>query len=155
MGKVEFLNESRFSRAAPTPDRLYTVIGYPLSRNKSSIHDTTSSITTRISMYTANLESMPDLAVKLGVSGAAHFFLRFEKRGFTGDGARQNTFGAKGLSGGALLDLGDFASPESYSREPRGNALLSGMVIEHHKDHRALVAVRIRAIVNGICNALK
>jgi hypothetical protein len=32
------------------------------------------------------------------VSGAEHFFLRFEKRAFTEDGASENTFGAKGLA---------------------------------------------------------
>jgi len=88
MGKVEFLNDSRLSRVVPTPGRLYTAIGYPISRNKSSINHATNSITTRISMYTANVEAMPDLVGKLGVSGAEHFFLRFEKRAFTGDGAR-------------------------------------------------------------------
>jgi len=154
MGNVEFLNDARLSREVPTPGRLYTAIGYPVSRNKKAIDHATKSITTRISMYTANVEAMPDLAAKLGMSGAEHFFLRFEKRAFTGDGASENTFGAKGLSGGALLDLGDFASPESYARDPRHSALLSGMVIEYHKEHRALVAVRIGAIIKGIRSAL-
>jgi hypothetical protein len=154
MGNVEFLNDSRLSREVPTPGRLYTAIGYPVSRNKKSINHATKSITTRISMYTANAESMPDLAAKIGVSGAEHFFVRFEKRAFTGDGASENTFGAKGLSGGALLDLGDFISPESYARDPRRRELLSGIVIEYHKEHRALVAVRIGTIVNGIRDAL-
>jgi hypothetical protein len=154
MGKVEFLSASRLSRALPAPGKLYTAIGYPVSRNKQAIDHAANSITTRISMYTANVETMPGLATKLGVSGAEHFFLRFEKRAFTGDGASTNTFGARGLSGGALLDLGDFTSPESYSRDPRGSALLSGMVIEYYKGDRALVAVRIGEIVNGIRRAL-
>ena len=63
-------------------------------------------------------------------------------------------FGAKGLSGGALLDLGEFTSLDSYDRDPRGSALVSGMVMEYHKEHRALVAVRIDAIVRGIRIAL-
>ena len=66
-------------REVPTPDRLYTAIGYPVSRNKKAIDHATKSITTRISMYTANVEAMPDLAAKLEMSGAEHFFLRFEK----------------------------------------------------------------------------
>ena len=154
LGKVEFLNDSRLSRDVPTPGRLYTAIGYPVSRNKKSINHATKSITTRISMYTANVEAMPDLAAKLGVSGAEHFFLCFEKRAFTGQGASENTFGPKRLSGGALLDLGDFISPESYARDPKSSALLSGMVIEYYEEYRALVAVRIYGIVNGIRRVL-
>jgi hypothetical protein len=154
MGKIEFLSDTRLSREVPAPGKLYTAIGYPVSRNKKSIDHATSSITTRISMYTANVETMPDLAARLGVSGAEHFFVRFEKRGFSGDGGSENTFGSKGLSGGALLDLGDFTLPESYARDPKGNALLCGMLIEYHKEHRALVAVRIGMIVSGIRRAL-
>lgn len=155
MGDVTFLNDATLSRADPTPGRLYTAIGYPVSRNKRAIEHATKSVTTRISMYTAEVEEMPGLAAKLGLSGAEHFFLRFEKRSFAGDGVRTNTFGPMGLSGGALLDLGDFAHPESFARDPIGNARLGGMVIEHHKEHRALVAVRIDGIVNGIRSALK
>jgi hypothetical protein len=105
-------------------------------------------------MYTADAEEMPELASKLGVSGSDHLFLRLERNAFTGDGARVNTFGPRGLSGGALLDLGEFTSLEAYTRDPKRSALLSGMVIEYHGDRRALVAVRIGIIVNGIRGAL-
>ncbi len=105
MGSVEFLDESRFSRELPTPSTLYTAFGYPVSRNKKAIDHPAKTIDTRISMYTANVEAMPDLATKLGVSGEEHFFLSFEERSFSGDGATQNTFSPKGLSGGALLRL--------------------------------------------------
>jgi hypothetical protein len=56
-------------------------------------------------MYTAHAEEMPGLASELGVTGADHLCLHFERHAFTGDGARVNTFGPRGLSGGALLDL--------------------------------------------------
>jgi hypothetical protein len=36
---------------------LYTAIGYPVSRNKNAIDHATKSVTTRISMYTANVEA--------------------------------------------------------------------------------------------------
>jgi len=38
-------------------------------------------------------------------------------------------------------------------RDPKRNALLSGMVIEYYSDHRALVAVKIGTIINGIRSA--
>jgi hypothetical protein len=155
LGPVDFLDASRISdNREPSAGRLYTAIGYPVSRNKKAVNHATRSISTHMSMYTADVEEMPELAYKLGVTGSDHLFLRFETQAFTGDGERVNTFGPRGLSGGALLDLGEFDSPESYARDPKRSALLAGMVIEYYKKHRALMAVRIGPIVNGIRIAL-
>jgi len=134
MGDAEFLDVLRMSESRViSPVRLYTAIGYPVSRNKKAINHATKSISTRISMYTANVGAMPALAAELKVSGDEHLFLSFEERSFTSDAASENSFGPKGLSGGALL---------------------AGMVIEYYKEHRALVAVRIGTIVSGIRLAL-
>jgi len=155
LGAVDFLNASRISLGVqPSRDRLYTAFGYPLSRNKKRIDHSERRISTGISMYTADAENMPKLAAKLGVSGAGHLFLRFNKYSFDADGEHANTFGPRGLSGGALLDLGEFASAKSFKRESIGNAQLSGMIIEYHSDHGALVAVRIEVVIETIRRAL-
>jgi hypothetical protein len=154
LGAVDFLDASRISNnRAESPNRLYTVLGYAVSRNKKAVHHRTRSISTHVSMYTGNAEEMPELASKLGVTGSDHLFVRFERGAFTGVGAHANTFGPKGLSGAAVLDLGEFTSPGSYARDPNGNALLSGIVIEYHRDYRALVAIRIGTIVTGVLRA--
>ena len=156
LGAVQFLDASRIaSGQTPTDNRLYTAIGYPRSRNKTKANHAAKSIDTRISMYTAGVEAMPGLAAEIGVSGAEHLFLRWQERSFKSGGASENTFRPRGLSGGALLDLGEFASPESYARDPNRSALLSGMVIEYYEEHRALVAVKIGAIINSIRLALR
>jgi hypothetical protein len=155
LGGIDFLNASRISpNREPSQDRLYTALGYAVSRNKKAIDHATSSISTHVSMYTAESKEMPRLASKLGVSGSDHLFLSFEKHSFTGDGKRVNTFGPIGLSGGALLDLGEFGSPESYARDPSRNAMLAGMIIEYYRAESALVAVRIDAAIRVIRNAL-
>jgi hypothetical protein len=64
-----------------------------------------------VRQYTTGVETMPKLATALGVSGNEHYFMRFGKHAFAADGEHMNTFGPGGLSGGALLDLGDFSSP--------------------------------------------
>lgn len=61
-----------------------------------------------------------------------------------------NTFGARGMSGGALLDLGEFNSDESYERDPKGGAKLAGMIIEYYGEYRALVSVKIETVIAGI-----
>lgn len=154
LGAVDFLDASRLSMGVdPSKDRLYTAFGYPLSRNKKRIDHKERSISTGISMYTADAEDMPELAAKLGVSGTGHLFLRFKKHSFDADGAHANTFGPRGLSGGALLDLGEFTAG-SIERDPKGNARVSGMIIEYHSDHDALVAVRIEVVMGTIRKAL-
>jgi hypothetical protein len=92
-----------------------------VSRKKAVNHGTRS-ISTHVSIYTADAEEMPELAAKLGVTRSDQVFLHFEKHAFTGGGARVNTFGSRGLSGEGLLDLGEFNSPESYARDPERSA---------------------------------
>lgn len=155
LGTVEFLGCVKLSNyPRPDADRLYTVLGYPVSRNKKAIDHTTRSITTRVSMYTAQASHQPRLANELGISGTDHLFLELGRRAFTGDGEQINVFGTVGLSGGALLDLGLFASQESLMRDPKYNARLAGMVIEYHKTHRVLVAVKIDAILRDVREAV-
>ena len=88
------------------------------------------------------------------VSGAEHLFLKFQKRAFSANRTSENTFGPRGLSGGPLFDLGDFTGPAIYAQQKKRSARLSGMIIEHHNDHDALVAVRIGPIVEGIRRSL-
>ena len=155
LGPVEFIKAPRISHNRSEVEcRIYTAIGYPISRNKDRVDHASGQLSTGISMYTASVEAMPKLAAERGVSGNEHFFMRFGKHAFTADGEHMNTFGPVGLSGGALLDLGDFSSPEVYALGAKRKPLLSGMLIEHSKQHRALVAVKIGPIVNGIRRAL-
>jgi hypothetical protein len=150
LGEVEFLNDSAIAGDhAPTQTRLYTSIGYARSRNKNKINHSMRTIETRISMYSAHAEVMKELATQLRVTGAEHIFLQWAPLSFAGT-ARMNTFGARGLSGGALLDLGEFNSDESYKRDPERNAKLAGMIIEYYEDYQALVSINIRAVINGI-----
>lgn len=100
-------------------------------------------------MYSAHVEEMPELAAKLGITGAEHLFLQWEPLSFAGS-TRMNTFGARGFSGGALLDLGEFTSDKSYERDPKRNARLSGMIVEYYEQYGALVSVKIGTIIDSI-----
>jgi hypothetical protein len=59
------------------------------------------------------------------------------------------------LSGGALLDLGDFTSYDIYVGDTKHRARLAGVIIEYHEDRQALVAVKIGPIASGIRDALR
>jgi hypothetical protein len=151
LGAVEFLSKARISHNRVSPERrVYTAFGYAVSRNKQSIDRGTRSIVNLLSMYTGHVAEVPELAAKLPRSGEGHLLLNFEKHAHTADGERVNAFRPRGLSGGALLDLGDFTSPAIYAPDSLHRATLSGMLIEHRKEHRVMVAVKIGAIVEGI-----
>ncbi len=155
LGAANFLGPSRLSHNRSPPEhRYYTALGYPVSRNKHGVDHVERSISVAPSMHTSNGISEPALAKKLRLSGDEHIFVRFERQAEDADGATVNTFHPKGLSGGALLDLGDFTTPAAYAGSTKHRALLAGMIIEYHKGHRALVAVKIGPIVNGIQTAL-
>jgi len=125
-----------------------------VSRNKKAVDNRSQSIINRRSRYTGTVVELPKLAAKMSVSGAEHLFLQFGRHALAADRSTVNTFGPRGLSGGALLDLGDFTGPAIYAQDKRRSARLSGMVIEHYDDHEALVAVKIGPIVEGIRRAL-
>jgi hypothetical protein len=155
LGAVEFLAESLIAPDSQGDDRrLYTALGYPVSRNKKAVDHVAKSITTRVSMYTAQASQQPRLCTQLGISGTDHLFLELGRHAFSGDGEKMNVFGTVGLSGGALLDLGLFTSPKAIARDATGNARLAGMVIEYHRAHRTLVAVKIEAILSLLRRAL-
>ncbi len=101
-------------------------------------------------MYTGHVVEVPAVAAKLPRSGGGHLLLNFEKQAHTATGERVNAFGPRGLSGGALLDLGDFTSPVLYAPGNQHRAALSGMLIEHWDEYHVMVAVKIGAIVEGI-----
>jgi hypothetical protein len=156
LGAANFLGTLSLSHnRSPLERRYYTSLGYAVSRNKDGVDHVQRSIAIIPSMHTSNAVSEPKLAKKLGAASDEHIFVRFEKRAQDVDGATVNTFHPKGFSGGALLDLGDFTSFAIYAGSTRQRALLSGMMIEYHPKHRAIVAVKIGPIVSGIRNALR
>jgi hypothetical protein len=151
LGAVEFLDASRISyNRAPVERRYYMAMGYALSRNKDTIHRSDRTIGNRLSRYSGTVVELPALAAELGVSGTQHMFLRFEKHAQGEDDNRMNAYDPMGFSGGPLLDLGDFTLGDAYASDRTYRATLSGMLIEHRRKHRALVAVKIGPIVEGI-----
>ena len=156
LGNVWFVDPLRISHnRAPVESRYYMAMGFAQSRNRKSIDNARRGISNLISRYSGSVIEIPALAAKLGVSGVGHMFLSFEKRAQAEDDATIDAFTPTGLSGGPLLDLGDFASESAYSMEIRHRASLSGILIEHHRDHKAMVAVKIGPIVAGIRRSIQ
>jgi hypothetical protein len=156
LGAANFLRSSRLSQnRAPHERRYYTAFGYAVCRNANGVDHERRTITFAPSMHTSGAASEPKLTRRLNSPADQHIFARFEKYAQDADGKEIKTFYPEGLSGGALLDLGDFTSLHIYAGSTRGRARLAGMIIEYHADRRALVAVKINPIVSGINTALE
>jgi hypothetical protein len=150
-GDVHFVDASQISpNRAPTDRRYYKAMGYRFSRNKNLIDDRIKEISPARSGYSGTLSDNPELAKALGVSGAGHMFLNFGTHVFDEEGNPANAFSPVGFSGGALTDLGDFTDVAAYSTGTTWRPTLSGMLIEHQPKYKAMIAVRIERIVEGI-----
>lgn len=156
LGAVEFVDASRLSDNREDVTRHYYMgMGYRLKRNRSAIDHKSKKISNYLSGYSGSVSAMPKLAQKLGVSGAEHMFMALPKYGQDDEDRRVNTFGPVGFSGGPLLDLGDFTVEEAYAPEAVHRATLSAMMIAHYKRSRAMGAVKIGFIVEGIRRRLR
>lgn len=157
LGEVDFIDPARISpNSEPTEHRYYKATGYRYSRNKSMIDRRRMNITPARSGYAGTVSDNPELSEALGVSGAEHLFVNFDPDNITDEaGKTANIFSPVGFSGGALVDLGDFTDPASYSGASNWRPALSGMLIEHQAKYKAMVAVRIEWIVAGIRKALR
>ena len=157
LGDVDFIDPVQISpNNAPTDRRYYKAMGYRISRNKDLISNPTKSITPGRSSYCGSVSANPELAQALGVSGADHLFVNFDPENITDEaGKPANIYSPVGFSGGALVDLGDFTDPAAYSSGSIWRPALSGMLIEHRRKYKAMVAVRIEGVVERIRGALR
>lgn len=150
LGSVQFIGEESIcANRATIEGRVYLALGYPVSKNKNLNIDQ-ASISPRPYSYTTTAKEDGTLAAKLGVSGTDHFFLTREKRSRDAQGQIVNSIAPVGISGGALVDLGQLARPENLSPSAPCTGYLAGILIEHRSERAALVAVKIQLILERI-----
>lgn len=132
--------------------RCYLALGYPHSRNKK-INLSKKSVKPYYLKYTSIIVSNEQLCKKLKITGNDHYFLSFDpKKSKDSSGNIVNSVAPRGISGGALIDLGDFSKPYNLLDTAPCTAKLTGMMIENHPDQKAMVAVSIRIIIDQILN---
>jgi len=147
-GENDFIPEEKFTEGTESPkDRIYLALGYPCSKNKPNTHERT--ITPRYFPYAGVVKSDESLCKELGVLGIDHLFLEYDFKHSKNENADLiNSINPRGLSGGALVDMGTFS--DWYKSTDKLTGKLAGMLIEMHKAHNVIVAVKISKIVNLI-----
>jgi hypothetical protein len=151
LGSVSFIETANLSHnRVTTENRLYMAMGYPISRNRRNVDRVKRSIRPSLSKYTGELVKGLTIAKKFGVSGDLHLFLKYQKFSETKTGEKRKTFRPNGLSGGAIVDLGNFGAPDRYAGEARNAGYIAGMIIERIERPSTVVAIKIRVIVDAI-----
>lgn len=151
LGAVSFISAGDVSRnMAPPEHRLYLTMGFPVSKNKKNVDQRAMTVRTSLATYTGELDSTAEIRERFGAPDGQHLFLKFHKFSQSADGAKQTTFAPRGLSGGPLIDLGNFANPETYYAGASAKGRLAGMIISRMRADSILVATRIEVIVKAI-----
>ena len=147
-GKDDFITEERLIEGAESSEGIiYLALGYPCSKNEPNRFKKT--ISPNYFRYADMVKSDKKLCQKLGISGADHLFLNYNfKHSKNERGFLINAIKPQGLSGGALVDMGTIADWNKPGFKAVGK--LAGLIIEGHKDHKVVVAVKMNNIVNSI-----
>ncbi|MEX0289746.1 MAG: hypothetical protein AB3N14_11605 [Flavobacteriaceae bacterium] len=147
MGEGAFLSEDHL--AEDEPAHAYAFVGYPNSKNKKIDHQSRR-VTPVLCMYTGTPSVSELILKKHNISGNDHIMVKHDgKKGIDSEGKRINTFGIRGMSGGAAISLGQLAKPERLFSDQVPAPKLSGIIIEHHKREKVLLATKLSTILNA------
>ena len=125
-------------------------MGCPHSKNKN-IDNVNLHIRAIIWKYSATAVVDAKLAKKLGVTGKEHVFIKFDKK-YSQDenGGRVNSVNPRGISGGALFDLGNLADPWTLEPTAERRARLTGILIELPVNRNLMISTRIDPILRCV-----
>src|SRR5664280_2661426 len=150
LGPVKYIEEHEIAEGSIDPiGRGYMAFGFPNTRNDPKINHDNRTLSSEALSYAATVTRNEALAKTLGISGEEHFFISYKKRSRLPDGSIVNSIKPKGMSGGALIDIGriDVASLEAQQQR----FALAGLLIEHQNEKGpVVVAVRIPVIFSAL-----
>lgn len=150
-GELTFITEESISpKNVGTKSRVFLALGYPTSKNKK-VDRNNMTVTPMRLKYASTIKDKPKLCAKLGISGTDHLFLDFSsKYSKLSDGERVSSISPKGVSGGALVDMGKISLCTLQTKGAHANGRLAGLLIENHAEHQAMCALKISFIMDQI-----
>lgn len=143
-----FITEDMVSKnRANRENRGYMALGYPemMQLFNYGAHK----IFTEAWTYVGFHRAVPGLYEELGVAGDRHFAIRFEDRVKTFAGRVKDACDPKGASGGILIDMGNF-DPAKLAPEEACVGLLCGILIEHRREYKAIIATDIQLVIEQV-----
>ncbi len=151
LGDVTYITERDILPSTDdTTGHVYLALGYPNTKNRK-LNAAARYVCPQLWKYSSTHKPNQPLAVKLGALSDSHYFLGFDKKHSKDtSGNVINSIDPKGISGGALIDLGNLAHPANLSGSTLCGGLLAGLLIEFHASHSTIVATRLQTILQGL-----
>lgn len=149
-----FIDESNISNYnGDSYGRHYVAFGYPNSKNKK-INLERNTVQPKLMKYSSIIKKNELLCNELRISGDDHLFLHYNsKHSMNSDGDKINSISPKGVSGGALIDMGNI-NKQILEGKTLNNCKLVAMLIENHKKYKLMSSVKLDSIVNVIKNQI-
>lgn len=149
LGPARFLSAEEMVRSPiGTKGHCYLAVGFPNSKQKKIRK--LKAIANRWQLMCTAFDGCP-FPPECGFSAQTHLFLKFDKKFSTDkDWKRVNSLDPRGVSGGAVLDLGKLSDVESLAKPARPEGRLIGIAIEYHKDRGIIVVTRLKPILPEI-----
>lgn len=155
LGNVKYIPEYEQASSMGDPTgHIYLALGYPNSKNRK-IKVAEKYVRPQLWKYSSTQKPNQALALKLGIHVDSHYFLGFNKK-HSKDvcGNLVDSISPRGISGGALIDLGNLAHPANLNGStPQG--LLTGLLIENHANYSTIVATSLEIILQGLSDKTK
>ncbi|WP_455387564.1 hypothetical protein [Petrachloros mirabilis] len=130
--------------------RFHVALGYPNSTN-SKLNMATKSAQPKPMRHTGHLKRNAKLCKKLGISGNEHLFLDYNSKHAKDDfGHIVNAIRPKGMSGGALIQMMDAPHLNHHIGDAPCSGQIAGLLIESHRKHNVIMALRIEIILRQI-----
>lgn len=149
--KVRFIEEADISKnTVATEGRAYVAMGFPNSQNKK-VNITEKSITPKFAKFTATGKSKPELFKKLGITGQDHITIDHDKKfSRNPNGTITNSFRPRGMSGGALIDIGRLVTIDELRKTEAHPGFLAGILVEKHDGFNSMLSVKIDVVIEEI-----
>lgn len=145
-----YILETDISNNNLSPEkRVYLAIGFPRSKNKKA-NPKTKILKPKFARYYSTWKAMPELYAELNLTGDSHISIDYKQQSRDEVGDIVNSFSPVGMSGGLMIDLGRIVTPDELSRSEAYSGLVSGLLIEYHKNHNAILSIKMNEVVNSI-----
>ncbi|WP_027530118.1 trypsin-like peptidase domain-containing protein [Bradyrhizobium sp. WSM3983] len=146
LGPIRYVQENEL-QSDVIAGRPYMAFGYPNSQNKKIDHQIRKVVSKRFAYGGALF--VPDQATNNGSTALGDHLLRikYERHSRTRDGDIVNSIDPRGISGGAIFDLGRMiaVSPD-WTDPPK----LAGILFERRRQERTIVATNISTILGSL-----
>lgn len=147
LGDVAYVGSDNISRGQTSSEgHVYSIIGYPNTKNRSVDKSLRKASSRRWSYFSVPRDGTK-AASTMGVSGNEHIFIGYDKHSKDSTGKTVNSVSVRGVSGGAVIDLGRLADPQTLAPDAEFTPRLVAVFIEYHKSSQVTASTKLGVIL--------